>query len=390
MRRPESTRPAVAALALTVAQIAVGALISVLHFGFDLVDTLDAGSYAALLIGISLIGLLIARREPANPVGWLFSLAPLLVSVSLTFGAIGIAAGPEHRDWWWAPLPAWLSQWAWPLGLIGFAVLMPLLFPDGRPPSDRWHLLVKIDLVVIAATAVLLATQPGEIAAGVINPLGVEAAGSAPAVGAVVVAIVAAMIAGFVSAVVRYRRAGETQRVQQRECLFAICLTFVGFVLITVLSANEVLYTIDYALIPASVGLAMLRYRLYDVDVVIRRTLVYAALVAALAAVYLAGIAVLGMTFRAATGLSDSFAVTLSTLAVALAFQPLRRRIQAAVDRRFFRARYDAARTLEAFSARMRGEIDLETLTGDVVTVVRDALHPAHATVWLRPPEGQR
>src|SRR5690349_2693865 len=214
---------------------------SVLHFGFDLVDTLDAGSYAALLVGMSLIGLLIARREPANPVGWLFSLAPLLVSVSLTFGAIGIAAGPEHREWWWAPLPAWLSQWAWPLGLIGFAVLMPLLFPDGRPPSARWRLLVKIDLVVIAATAVLLATQRGDINGGVINPVGLEVSGSAPAIGAVVVAIVAAMIAGFVSAVVRYRRADETQRVQLRECLFAICLTFVGFVLITVLSANEVL-----------------------------------------------------------------------------------------------------------------------------------------------------
>jgi hypothetical protein len=390
VRRPATTRPAVAALAATLALIGGGGLISLLHFGFDLVDTLDAASYAALLVGMSLIGLLIARREPANPVGWLFSLAPLLVSVSLTFGAIGIWAGPQHRDYPWAAAPAWLSQWAWPLGLIGFAVLMPLLFPDGRPTSGRWRLLVKVDLVVIAATAVLLATQPGEIEGGVTNPVGVGAAGSAPAIGAVVVAIMAAMAAGFVSAVVRYRRAGPTQRVQLRECLFAVCLTFAGFVLITVLSANEVLYTVDYALIPASVGLAMLRYRLYDVDVVVRRTLVYAMLVAALAVVYLAGIAVFGITFRAATGLSSSFAVTLSTLAVALAFQPLRRRIQAVVDRRFYRARYDAARTLDAFSARMRGEIDLETLTGDVVSVVREALHPSHATVWLRPPEGQR
>jgi hypothetical protein len=385
MRPPESTRPAVAALALTLTQIAAGALISVLHFGFDLVDTLDAGSYAALLVGMSLIGLLIARREPANPVGWLFSLAPLLVSVSLTFGAIGIAAGPEHRDWSWAPLPAWLSQWAWPLGLIGFAVLMPLLFPDGRPPSGRWRLLVKIDLVVIAATAVLLATQPGDINGGVINPVGLEVSGSAPAIGAVVVAIVAAMIAGFVSAVVRYRRADETQRVQLRECLFAICLTFVGFVLITVVSANEVLYTIDYALIPASVGLAMLRYRLYDVDVVIRRTLVYAVLVAALAAVYLAGIAVFGLTFRAATGLESSFAVTLSTLAVAAAFHPFRRRIQHAVDRRFSRAAYDAQAAVEAFAGDLRQQIDLDLLSDRLLETVRETVRPRTASVWLAP-----
>jgi hypothetical protein len=379
-----------ATLAGTLALIGGGGLISLVHFGFNLVDTLDAGSYAALLVGMSVIGFLIARREPANPVGWLFSLAPLLVSVSLALGAVGIWAGPEHRDYAWAAVPAWLSLWAWPFGLIGFAVFMPLLFPDGRPPSGRWRLLARFDLAVIGATALVLATQPGEINAGVINPFGVSAAGTAPVIATVVVAVILAMVAGFVSGVVRYRGADPTQRVQLRECLFAVCLTFVGFVLITVVSAPDFLYTIDYALIPASVGLAMLRYRLYDVDVVIRRTLVYAMLVAALATVYLGGIAVFGILFRAATGLSSSFAVTLSTLAVAVAFQPLRRRIQATVDRRFYRARYDAARTLEAFSARMRGEIDLETLTGDVVAVVRDALHPSHATVWLRPPEGER
>jgi hypothetical protein len=390
VRRPRTARPALAALAVTLALIGAGGLISLLHFGFDLVDALDAGSYAALLIGMSVIGLLIARREPGNPVGWLFSLAPLLVCVSITFGGIGVWAGPEHQDYPWAAVPAWLSLWAWPFGLLGFALFMPLLFPDGRPPSDRWRILVRIDLVVIGAIALLLATQPGEIDTGVVNPLGVDAAGTAAAIAPVVVAGVLALIAGFVSAVVRYRRAGPIQRVQLRECLFAVCLTFVGFVLITAVSAREGLYTVDYALIPAAVGLAMLRYRLYDVDVVIRRTLVYAVLVVVLAAVYLAGIALFGLTLRAAAGTQSSFAVTLSTLVVALAFQPLRRRIQAMVDRRFYRARYDAARTLDAFSARMRGEIDLETLTGDVVAVVRDALHPTHATVWLRPSEDGR
>jgi hypothetical protein len=390
VRRPQTARPAFAAFVLTLALIGAGGLISLLHFGFDVVDTLDAGSYAALLVGMSVIGLLIARREPGNPVGWLFSLAPLLVCLSLTLGAIGVWAGPEHRDYPWAAVPAWLSLWAWPFGLIGFALFMPLLFPDGRPPPGRWRILVRIDLVVIGATALLLATQPGEINAGVVNPLGVAAAGTAPAIAAVVVAVILSMIAGFVSAVVRYRQAGPTQRVQLRECLFAVCLTFTGFVLITAISAPDVLYNVDYALIPGAVGLAMLRYRLYDVDVVIRRTLVYAVLVIALAAVYLAGIGLFGMILRAAAGIQSSFAVTLSTLAVALAFQPLRRRIGATVDRRFYRARYDAARTLDAFSARMRGEIDLETLTGEVVSVVCDALHPSQATVWLRPSEDGR
>jgi hypothetical protein len=328
---------------------------------------------------------LIARREPGNPVGWLFSLAPLLVCVSITLGAVGIWAGPEHRDLFWAAVPAWISLWAWPLGLIGFALFMPLLFPDGRPPSDRWRLLVRIDLAVIAALALLLATQPGEIEGGVVNPIGLEASGSAPAIAIVVVAIIAALIAGFVSAVVRYRRATPTQRVQLRECVFAVCLTFVGFVLISVTGAPAFLYTIDYALIPGAVGLAILRYRLYDVDFVIRRTLVYAVLVAVLAAVYLAGIAVFGMTFRAATGFSDSFAVSLSTLAVAAAFHPFRRRIQAMVDRRFYRARYDAQATMAAFAGELRQQIDLDVLSDRLLTTVRETVRPRSASVWLAP-----
>ena len=382
---PRSPRPAVAALAATLAMIGASGLISLLHFGFDLASFLDAGSYAALLVGMSVIGVLIARREPGNPVGWLFSLAPLLVCVSITFGGIGVWAGPEHQDYPWAAVPAWLSLWAWPFGLIGFALFMPLLFPDGRPPSDRWRILARIDLVVIGALALLLATQPGEINAGVVNPLGVDAAGTAAAIAPVVVAVILALIAGFVSAVVRYRRAGPTQRVQLRECLFAVCLTFVGFVLITVVDATAVLYTIDYALIPVAVGLAMLRYRLYDVDVVIRRTLVYAVLVAALAAVYLAGIAVFGMTVRAATGLQSSLAVTLSTLAVAAAFHPFRRRIQHAVDRRFSRAAYDAQTAIETFAGELRQQIDLDVLSDRLLETVRDTVRPRTASVWLAP-----
>ena len=385
MRRPKSTRPALVALAVTLGLTCAAGLFSLVHFGFDLLSALDAGSYAALLVGMSVIGLLIARREPGNPVGWLFSLAPLLVCVSLTFGVVAIASGPEHLDLFWAPVPAWFSLWAWPLGLIGFTILMPLLFPDGRPPPGPWRILLRIDLGVIAALALLLATQPGEIEGGVTNPLGLEVSRSAPAIVVVVVAIVAAMLAGFVSAVVRYRRAGRTQRLQLRECLFAICLTFAGFVLNSVLSGPESVYTIVYALIPVAVGLAMLRYRLYDVDIVIRRTLVYAVLVAALAAVYLAGIALFGVIFRSLTGLSGSFAVTLSTLAVAAVFNPLRHRIQRAVDRRFSRAAYDAQAAIESFAGELRQQIDLDVLSDRLLTTVRDTVRPRSASVWLAP-----
>jgi hypothetical protein len=191
--------------------------------------------------------------------------------------------------------------------------------------------------------------------------------------------------ANLVSAVARYRRAGVTERVQLREVLFAAVATFAGFVVISVLGGNSTLYTVDYALVPAAVGLAMLRYRLYDVDVVIRRTLVYGALVGMLAGLYLAGVAGLGAGLRAATGLSSSLAVTLSTLAVVAAFQPLRRRTQRAVDRRFYRAVYDASATVEAFSGQLREQIDLDVLADRLLATVRETVRPRTASVWLAP-----
>jgi hypothetical protein len=139
-----------------------------------------------------------------------------------------------------------------------------------------------------------------------------------------------------------------------------------------------------------AVGVAMLRYRLYEIDVIIRRTLTYACLVVALAAVYLGGVALAGALLRQLTGSSSVLAVTLSTLVVALAFQPLRRRIQRAVDHRFARARYDANQAVEAFSGRLREQIDLDALSAELVAVVRRTVQPSQTTLWLRPTEGER
>jgi hypothetical protein len=147
---------------------------------------------------------------------------------------------------------------------------------------------------------------------------------------------------------------------------------------------------VSFGLIPVAIGIAILRHRLFDIDVIVRKTLVYAALVACLAGIYLGGVYAIEGVVRQLSGGSGTLAVTLSTLAVAVAFQPLRSRIQAAVDRRFYRGRYDAAQTLEAFSARLRGEIDLDALSGDVIALVGDALHPAHVALWLRPTGGER
>jgi hypothetical protein len=390
MTRGRETRYAVASLAVTLALFVTAGLIAAIHIRFDARSVLDAGSYAVLMLGIAAIGILIVRREPRNAVGWLFCLTPLLVSVSVGCATLAIWAEPDHADIPGAAVLGWISLWAWPVGLVGFLMLLPLLFPDGRPPAGRWRLLLRVDLVALALIAAVLMTQPGEMFNGVSNPLGVGWADSTPVVIVLAALVLILIPAGLASAVVRYRHAGRTERFQLREVVFAACATFVGFIAISLLGGNSVLYTIDYALIPAAVGLAMLRYRLYDVDVVIRRTLVYGALVACLAAIYLGGVYAIEGVVRRLSGSSSTLAVTISTLAVALVFQPLRRRIQAAVDRRFYRAAYDSSQTLDAFSARLRREIDLDALTDDVLAVVGRTLHPAHATIWLRAGGGER
>ncbi len=385
MIRGHETRYAIASLMVTIALFLIAGLIAATHIRFDARAILDAAAYAVLMLGVAAIGILIVRREPRNAIGWLFCATPLLVSVSVGGGTIAMWMGPDHADIPGAAIPGWFSLWAWPIGLVGFLVLLPLLFPDGRPPAGRWRWLLRIDLVGLALIAAALMTQPGQMFNGVTNPLGVGWADSAPVV-AVLAALVLILIpANLVSAVVRYRRAGAIERLQLREVVFAAGATFVGFIAISALSANEALYTLDYALIPAAVGLAMLRYRLYDVDVVIRRTLVYGALVGMLAGLYLAGVAGLGAGLRTATGLSSSLAVTLSTLAVVAAFQPLRRRTQRAVDRRFYRAAYDASATVEAFSGQLREQIDLDVLADRLLVTVRETVRPRTASVWLAP-----
>jgi hypothetical protein len=156
------------------------------------------------------------------------------------------------------------------------------------------------------------------------------------------------------------------------------------------LSAAQSASLLSFGLIPVAIVFAVLRYRLYEIDVIIRRTIVYAVLVAVLAAVYLGGVTVVGGLLRTVTGGSGAIGVTVSTLAVAAAFQPLRRRIQRAVDHRFYRGRYDAARTLESFSGRLREQVEIETVSGEVLDVVRQTLQPAHVSLWLRSPEGGR
>jgi hypothetical protein len=363
-------RPAAGAWLVTLVLLVCTGFFVALGKGLGAADVLDAVFFSGVMQGMATLGVLIARREPRNAIGWIFCATPALVATAIATGTYTEWAHDMHPGAPGAAAANWVASWTWVVGLAAYALLVPLLFPDGRTPGPRWRYALRADLAAIVWIAVL--------ASGFDSP-------PQPLVVATGVLVAALIAAGLASAVVRYGRAPTTQRVQIRECVFAACAAFVGFFAISVLAPYEALYALDYALLPLSVGLAMLRYRLYDVDVIIRKTLVYACLVGILAGVYLAGATLLGALLRNLTGSSGTVAVTLSTLAVAGAFQPLRRRIQGVVDRRFFRLGYDAPGAVAAFSARAREEIDLDALCGELLRIVSGTVQPAHAGVWLRP-----
>jgi hypothetical protein len=352
-----------------LALFATGGLLNASHNSPETAGVLNALVFVAAIQVMATLGVLIERREPRNPIGWIFCGAPVLISASVSTGEYANWARDQHPHAAGAAAAEWVASWPWLVALVSYALLVPLLFPDGRLPGPRWRLVLRADFLTMVWVVLLVALTDSPPAALVV------------ATGLLVAVLIAA---GLASAVVRYRRADARQRAQIRECVFAAWAAFVGFFAISVLAPHEALYALDYALLPLSVGLAMLRYRLYDVDVIIRRTLVYAVLVAVLAGVYLGGVTLIGALLRTVTGSSGAAAVTVSTLAVAGAFQPLRRRIQGAVDRRFYRSAYDARAAVDDFSGRLREEIDLDALRHELLEVVARAVHPAHITLWIR------
>jgi hypothetical protein len=343
-------------------------------------------------LAFPLVGALVASRRPRNWVGWILLADGLL----WTFGAVldsyrvyGLArpgsvpfSGAVHA----------LGQWLWVPAVGLFAVYLILLFPDGRLPSRRWRPLAWFS----GAVMVLLS-------AGIGKPFGLEQyPWVSDALPVVLALLPLCILASAVSLVLRYRRAGTEVREQIKWVAFAALFVGVQFVidigaslLLVPMTASgrepawlallDQVGFIMFAGVPIAVGIAVLKYRLYDIDVIINRALVYGSLTATLVALYFGGILVLQRLFVALTGQQSTLAVVASTLAIAALFNPLRRRIQGFVDRRFYRRKYDASKTLETFSAKLRDATDLEALSGDLKAVVGETMQPEHVSLWLRP-----
>jgi hypothetical protein len=344
------------------------------------------------------VGAIVASRRPENPVGWLLCLSGVAVSTS-TFTSLYAVYALLARS---GTLPAgeasaWIAAWILPI-IIGLQITYLLLFPTGRLPSRRWRWLVWVTGAFVVVGVITSAFSSGAYlgALGPIrNPLGIEGFTD---VWRFVLVTMAPLLYGATALLVlmRLRRAVGVERQQLKWFAYAVAIYAAATALNVATFAVDgprwfaltgvAIFTAAGPATTIAIGIAILRYRLYDIDVIINRTVVYGSLSAMLVALYFGGVAITQAIIQALTGREDlpQLAIVASTLVIAALFNPLRRRIQSFIDRRFYRKKYDAAKTLEAFSAKMRDETDLDALGNDLVSVVREAMQPEHVSLWLR------
>ena len=358
----------------------------------------DSGSEGAevffmlTFLTYAVVGALIASRHPRNPVGWLFCVVGLYFAGSEAL--LAYARDPSEPTGHVAA--AWVQAWTGEPAAVA-VVLLVLLFPTGHFLSRRWRLAGIAAIAASALWAVALAFDPGPLrpVENTMNPVGLEAAGAVldPIAGFGPVVLLGVIFLAVAGAITRFRRARARERQQLKwlalGAAYLLAALLAMMVLLLLVDTDQGGWDLLTALIvcsgiaalPVAAAVAILRERLYDIDVVINRALVYGALTATLGGAYLGTVLLVGLTVG-----RSGFAVAASTLAVAALFRPARARIQAAVDRRFFRRRYDAGRTLDAFSTRLRDEVDLDALGSDLRGVVSETVQPARISLWLRSP----
>jgi hypothetical protein len=350
----------------------------------------------AFPLGFATVGLLVSLRLPANPIGWLYAAAGLAWAWFIPFGPWIDRLVRDHRP---LPLAARLvtvvGDYGWAPAIVLGVTLPALLLPDGRLRSRRWRV-----VVVTSVTGATLAVVAGSLAPGrlestpIDNPFGLAGlAGTIAGVLSLIGVLLhwASLPAAAVCVVLRFRASRGIERQQMRwvaagaaAAVAGLLLTLPGWAGILPNAATYVIYP---ALLcpPVAIAVAVLRYRLWDLDRLVSRTVTYAAVTGLLVLPYLL---ILPAVTRLA-GDAGSLAVAAATLTAVALFTPLRRRIQELVDRRFNRRRYDAARTVDAFAARLRDQVDLDALEAELLAVVDQTMQPTRASLWLRPPAGQ-
>lgn len=388
-------------VALAVAAALAAAAVALGISGSEGTDLVIFLTIAVLGLVFGVTGALVASRLPGNLIGWIFC------ALALFFQSSGLAdAYIAYEGEAGTPLPgrvwvAWVSQWFLNVSSPTLILFCFLLFPTGGLPSPRWRPLVWVVAGVAAVCASSAALAPGDLWDYPFeNPAGIESADGLRtlAEASLMVLIIPLMLVSAVSLFARLRRASGVERQQLKWFAYAAALLATELLIVNVLDAllggaidgeawdlaAFLIFIVVLSGMPVAMGIAILRYRLYDIDLLVNLTLVYAALTAMLALIYVGGVVLLQALFRVLTGQESQLAIVASTLVIAGLFTPLRRRIQAFIDRRFYRRKYDAEKTLSAFGARLRDETDLDALNEDLVAVVKSTMQPAHASLWLR------
>jgi hypothetical protein len=397
MSRRASSRLAWSLWAITVALTALSALLVVLSLSRPNTPVFDWWFGNTFVVIDATVGAIVASRRPENPVGWLLCLSGVVVGASTfasQYAIYALLARPGELPA--GEASAWIASWCLPI-IIGLQVSYLILFPTGRLPSRRWRavawLIVAVIIAGVISSAFASDAYMGSLGP-IRNPLAIDGFSEVyKPVSSTTFPLLYIMAAA--SLFVRLRHARGVERQQLKWLAYAAAGFALGVILVLLSGvlntpalfdrvANAVFLVTSEGIIVA-IGIAILRYRLYDIDIIINRTLVYGSLTVMLLALYFGTIVVLQRLFVALTGEQSTLAVVASTLAIAALFNPLRRRLQALVDRLFYRRKYDAVKTLAAFSARLRDETDLTTLSDDLVEVVRGTVQPAHAFLWLRP-----
>jgi hypothetical protein len=348
-----------------------------------------------VILAFSTVGALIGSRRPENPIGWLFCSGAfiwILGELALEYGVYALITAPgtlPAGDW-----VAWFGAWARGMGWFLLVMFLLLLFPNGRLLSPRWRPLLwgTVGFVVLFTLVSWLSSESVDLRlTSVHNPLGIEL-GVVDLLGeAMYLVLPLLVVPSGVAVIVRFRRSRGDERQQLKWFAYAVALmvvlfgSWISLAIAGLVPSNALIWTVPLIGLPVAVGVAILRYRLYDIDLVINRTLVYGSLTALLVATYFGGVVLLQGTFRALTGQGSQLAIVASTLLIAALFVPLRRRVQAFIDHSFYRRKYDAAKTLEAFSTRLREKTDLDSLDTELLAVVRETVQPEHVSLWLRP-----
>jgi len=392
MKRPTAALLAWGTCALALA-LMVGVVVVTLLNGGDLYEV----NFVIVGVSSAIVGGAVASQRPANPVGWLFlggALSATVRELAGEYAVFGTVTNPGALPL--TDAAAWLSNTMVLVGPVINFILLPLYFPDGRSVSRRWEVIARVSLGSLLLFTALFAIAPGEAldGSGIQNPLGVEALRPFEQYFERVVLAwyIALILAAAGSLVVRFLRSVGEERQQLKWFTYAAAIIPFWFLVNAPIQAAfpslfAVLDSLFIAAVPVAAGIAILRYRLYDIDLIINRTLVYGILSLLLGLIYFGAIALSQAALRTLAGSESSLTVVASTLAIAALFNPLRQRVQDFIDRRFYRKKYDAAKTLEAFSAKLREETDLDRLGGELVLAVHETMQPEHASLWLKPPD---